>query len=162
MDCHLPDTHFTLLGFFKQQDAGDFMEQLFKHQAYCLWDGDQYEFMNGMREFWPNGCTSTGKYDGSSLIYMDIKPETEGKFGLGLYKDSSCTIEYTRNRVKLDKIVSTGSGNNIYDDIDTFNAGLSVFSVCQPCKAYSLSGNGDDHDEDGPFACQDDAGYNSV
>ena len=163
MDCHLPDTHYSLLGFFKQQDLGDYFGQLFKHEAYCIWGEEKYGFMKEVRETLPRECEGTGTYDGSRQIYMDTKPETGGRIGIGLYTDSSCTIEYTRNRVKLEDIVSSDSGNSIYDDLETFNAGLATFSVCQPCKAYSLHKSGDDEqDDDDPFSCHDDAGYNSV
>lgn len=34
MDCHLPSTHFKLLGFFKEPNYHEWMEQLFKHRKY--------------------------------------------------------------------------------------------------------------------------------
>jgi len=47
MDCHEPNTHFTLLGVFKELDGmEDWAEQLFKHHGYCVWDEDGYEVGN--------------------------------------------------------------------------------------------------------------------
>jgi hypothetical protein len=37
MDCHLDDTNFQLLGFFKHRSYDDWMEQLFKHEGVCVW-----------------------------------------------------------------------------------------------------------------------------
>jgi hypothetical protein len=33
MDCHLDNTHWSLLGFFKHRNYDDWMEQLFKHEV---------------------------------------------------------------------------------------------------------------------------------
>lgn len=41
MDCHLKDTHFKLLGFFKEPNYHEWMEQLFKHQGVCLWTNEE-------------------------------------------------------------------------------------------------------------------------
>ena len=46
MNCHEPNTHFKLVGVFKESDGlVDWAEQLFKHEGYCLWDSDTYETM---------------------------------------------------------------------------------------------------------------------
>lgn len=41
MDCHLSDTHWSLLGFFKHKDYDDWMEQLFKHEGICVWTDEE-------------------------------------------------------------------------------------------------------------------------
>lgn len=169
MDCHLSTTNFQLLGFFKQTNYDTWMEQLFKHQAYCLWDSDQYEFMQGARDWWPDECTSTGQTDGSDTIYMDLKPGVNGTMGLGLYTDSSCTIEYTGNSVSINNAVDDfedeDSGSSLDQFLEKWNEGFGLFHYCHPCRSYSLpSGNqqgGDNHDGE-LFACNDAAGYNSV
>lgn len=57
MDCHEPNTHFKLVGVYKESEGlYDWAEQLFKHQGYCLWDEDTYEFMQEYREKWPTYC----------------------------------------------------------------------------------------------------------
>ncbi|GKZ00810.1 hypothetical protein MPSEU_001032700 [Mayamaea pseudoterrestris] len=167
MDCHLPNTHFTLLGFFKNYDYDDWMEQLFKHQAFCLWSQNQYNFMDKYRDWWPQGCSSTGKKDGNGYVYIDIKPGTGGTMGLGLYTDSSCTIEYKRGRVKLSNVVQKYYGSSVNDHIDTWNEAFSTFHTCQPCKAYTLStSRKDDIKENDPnngyFQCDDNADYTNV
>ena len=47
MDCHEAQTHFKLVGVFKETDGMyDWAEQLFKHEGYCIWnDEDVYEEM---------------------------------------------------------------------------------------------------------------------
>jgi hypothetical protein len=42
MDCHESHTHFQLVGVFKETDGMyDWTEQLFKHEGYCIWMGDE-------------------------------------------------------------------------------------------------------------------------
>lgn len=42
LDCHERHTHFELVGVFKETEGMyDFTEQLFKHQGYCIWQGDE-------------------------------------------------------------------------------------------------------------------------
>lgn len=164
MDCHEPDTHFQLLGYFKHNGPDDWMEQLFKHEGVCVFGDDAYDFMEGYREFWPQGCTNSGKMSGSDYIYYDIKPLQNGGMTVGLYTDSSCSVEYTGRAVKLSDIYP-----NI-DDLDTFfntwNSYWDTFKTCLPCVAFQL--NGQDHDghrflNDGNnFDCDDEAGYQNV
>ena len=73
MDCHEPNTHFKLLGVFKENDGlYDFAEQLFKHHGYCVWDDDGYDFMSGYRENWPTGCTDIYFYDYNNGGYQTV------------------------------------------------------------------------------------------
>ena len=108
MDCHDPwNSSWELLGIYKETvDFGNdmFFEQLFKHQGYCLWDGDKendddggdehhsgsqdysdwgestYQFMQAMRNELPSGCTAVGdlNYGSESTYYINIKPLPEG------------------------------------------------------------------------------------
>ena len=114
MDCHDPwNSSWELLGVYKETvDFGNdmFFEQLFKHQGYCLWDGDKeqtddddssnsaskdsndfsdwensdYQFMQAMRNELPSGCTQIGDmtYGSESNYYIAIKPLMYGKFAL--------------------------------------------------------------------------------
>ena len=45
MDCHDPwNSDWKLLGVYEEMVSFEndmFFEQLFKHQGYCLWDGDK-------------------------------------------------------------------------------------------------------------------------
>jgi hypothetical protein len=95
MDCHLASTHYSLLGFFKEPAYGDWMDQLFTLEGDCVWTDDEYEFMLGNRDVWPDQCTETGITDSTgTAIYYDVKPSKYGEFMLGLYNDTSCIHEY--------------------------------------------------------------------
>ena len=66
--------------------------------------------------------------------------------------------------------------SSLAGQLDAWNSGWDVFKQCQPCKAYDLGNQGSTYnnmyysnngytmyDEDNePFSCKDDAGYNSV
>jgi hypothetical protein len=110
MDCHDPwGSSWDLIGVYKESvDFGNdmFFEQLFKHQGYCLWDGDKeefddnggnqgdhhnsndysnweesdYQFMQAMRKEMPSGCTQFKlTYGSEDYYYVDIKPLSGGK-----------------------------------------------------------------------------------
>ena len=222
MDCHEPNTHFQLVGVYKEADGlMDWAEQLFKHQGYCLWadqaamgsnneweeeqqegsgDGDNhnnndetYEFMESYREWWPSYCRQLyyTAYDGSTL-YMDLKPQAEGNISVGIYSDDLCATpsgytfgdyimmyySYYGYQDKGQQVVETWE-----TAINQWNDYMSVYKICQPCRAYSLqksaagdanSGSGDnnnnryrfleENDGDGEeeqwgYNCYDDAGY---
>lgn len=145
------------------------MEQLFKHQAYCLWSESQYEFMDGYREWWPEGCTQTDSMAGSDYIYTDIQPMRGGQITLGMYTDAYCTVPYKGNQVNRQDVVEYYYGNSVNEHIALWNEAFGIFNQCQPCKAYTLSssaGDEDNNDEDDPnggyFTCDDDAGYENV
>lgn len=201
MDCHLQDTSMVLLGFFKNAGYDDWFEQLFKHEGVCVWKEDEYDFMDAYRQVWPEYCSvSTIKYKGNYLYY-DIKPTNGGEMGIGLYLDSACSSEYRGG--KSTKNLLTGRSDCSYDDddgctnldidmdtfLETWNAALDVFKVCQPCVAYDIGEDGgDDHEDDrrqqrkrrnkerglgedegvsdyvndGYFECEDEAGYTNV
>lgn len=109
MDCHLSDTHFSLLGFFKEPNYGEWMEQLFKHEGDCVWTDEEYQFMQQMRDVWPEECTATsqtvtGKDGASYLLYYDIKPGSYGEYAIGLYTDSKCMEEYAGTDLTVDQV----------------------------------------------------------
>jgi hypothetical protein len=130
MDCHLPNTNFTLLGFFKEPNYDEWMEQLFKHEGDCLWTDEEYQFMQDNRDVWPQGCTLSGlnatavNSYGSSFtlgIYYDIKPSHYGKMDIGLYTDGLCIHEYTGNEPTVEEVVKTamcGDDGGDCDDTD--------------------------------------------
>ena len=97
MDCHLPNTHYKLLGIFKEPHYDEWMEQLFKHEGDCVWDDHEYKFMQANREAWPNGCTQSQTHmtEDEGYIYYDLKPSEYGRMDIGLYTDDSCITEYT-------------------------------------------------------------------
>lgn len=99
MDCHLSNTKFSLLGFFKEPNYNDWMEQLFKHEGDCVWTDEEYGFMQGSREVWPQGCTDSGltalEGEETVSIYYDIAPSRYGEFEIGLYTEASCVVKYS-------------------------------------------------------------------
>lgn len=170
MDCHDANTEtWELMGIYKEAVyyGGDaFFEQLFKHEAYCVWnDEDKYEFMSDSREKWTSGCVETGYTDqfGDSL-YIDLKPGYNGNMQNALYSDEICKTEYNGSDLDVDSVAySLGvlSGN----DLSLWNSYMEPFKVCQPCKAYNLnSGRRDlsNYNSGGSFQCDDDAGYTNV
>ena len=117
MDCHLKNTHFKLLGFFKEPNYHEWMEQLFKHQGVCLWNDGEYSFMDTDRYLWPCYCTSTGQMDeDGNLLYYDTKPMAEGRIGLGLYTDSRCKYDYT-GTLDMMEILEKGADKNDYGSV---------------------------------------------
>ena len=154
MDCHLPTTHFSLLGIFKEPDYDDWMEQLFKHEGYCLWSDQEYKFMQNYRQSWPLYCTKTTAFDKGNHLYYATKPGPRGTMYIGLYTDSNCAEEYT-GETKVEEVLTLmakaySSGNSYSNDDDyvkrtgleeqmtAWNKAFEVFKYCQPCKAYNL------------------------
>ena len=108
MDCHDPDnTHFELIGVFKETHGLEqWAEQLFKHEGFCLWNGDKdysygygysgdYDFMQSSYDEWMSymGCSAVSGFtdDNGNTLYSDAKPASGAKFEYGLYTDSKCT-----------------------------------------------------------------------
>jgi hypothetical protein len=200
LDCHVPSTHFELLGLFKEPGHEDWFEQLFKHEGNCVWTEDEYDFMQTYRETWPDGCTQTATEadddDGNSnFLYYDVKPMSSGLMDIGLYTDEACSQDYTGNLRRENVLAGYLYGNPDYngdgddggnnnnnngyydllddDNIDKWNSLLSLYTICQPCVAYTpawmgayTNGNNGgrraDSDDDEDFGCEDDAGYENV
>eukprot|EP00934_Nitzschia_sp_Nitz4_P005262 Nitzschia sp. Nitz4//scaffold103_size77763//34328//36057//NITZ4_005443-RA/size77763-snap-gene-0.56-mRNA-1//-1//CDS//3329532322//5252//frame0 len=159
MDCHLDDTHFSLLGFFKHRNYDDWMEQLFKHEGMCVWTEEEYAFMKNARKSWPQGCSYTGSQtsDGDPL-YFDIKPMSKGRIAVGLYTDTKCTADYSSDTNVVEDLignffVENGSGDHSGDQNQNYDfsgdtleesqarwdAAFSVWSYCHPCVAYDIT-----------------------
>lgn len=170
MDCHEPkSTNWQLLGIYKEAAyAEEWMEQLFKHSGYCIWDEDTYEFMQDYRDSWPEGCQETDymAHDGSTL-YLDIKPVAGGNIGYALYTDESCKTEYTVGDVQIQDVVDAQEDLLPVEYLNQWNSAMNVYKQCLPCPAADLrqssrrrrraqEGGGDD------FTCNDDAGYENV
>ncbi len=186
MDCHLENTHFSLLGFFKHKSYDDWMEQLFKHLGICVWSDEQYSFMKNARKAWPQGCvaSSSTTSDGSA-IYYDVKPVRGGDIVVGLYTDTQCIKEYdgkdssiTVENILGNFLVNGGSGDrnnnngngydfsgdSLSDSYSRWNDAFGTFHICQPCVAYDLENlYGTKYsDNGGKFDCYDDADYTNV
>lgn len=161
MDCHDPNSStWKLLGVYKETvsfDNDNFYEQLFKHQGYCLWDGDKddydydsrdndaweesgstYGFMQAMRKELPEGCTKTSVFPDGKTYYVDMKPQSKGDMTLGVYKDSGCTKESTYNYEDYQSYASSSlTASGASGAFDTWNSGMDAYKTCQPCRAYN-------------------------
>jgi len=169
MDCHLEDTHWSLLGMFKHRSMDDWMEQLFKHEGICVWTDDEYDFMSDAREAWPQGCIATDTVtDSGDTIYYSTKPIAGAKLTIGLYTDTRCVEEYvsqgSNDPITIENVVGNiladaGSGDNGGDqDDDRYSSyettlamwddALETFRTCQPCVAYDVNNYGYNFDDD--------------
>jgi hypothetical protein len=171
MDCHLEDTHFSLLGFFKHKQYDEWMGQLFKHQGVCVWTDDEYSFMKDAKDAWPDGCTlSDTVTDSGSPIYYAVKPVRRGGITLGLYTDTRCVKEYqsqgSNDPINIENVIGNllaegGSGdhsgdknnNNVEystwsESLDAWDSAFSIFKQCQPCIAYDLNNYGYEVNDD--------------
>ena len=174
-------SNFKLLGFFKEPNYHEWMEQLFKHQGVCLWTDSEYYFMQTDRYLWPCYCTTTNIQDeDGNTLYYDTKPMPEGRIGLGLYTDWRCKDDYLGDMEVADVLKNVEGDNNneygsVYDleqSLSKWNDAFDVYKVCQPCKAYDLGYNpdlssgssrqGGDDDNGEVFDCFDDADYVNV
>lgn len=162
MDCHLPDTRYELLGIFTETDGlNDWAEQLFKHQGYCLWDGDKqqdgqdndeegdYNFMQEQRENWSRDCEQgdVTDRDGNSL-YIGVKPMPFGQMTYGVYSDEACIVEvdmtireYMLKYYVEEKEYSSAEAQYYVADylntIKRWNSLMHDYRTCQPCRAYN-------------------------
>jgi hypothetical protein len=152
------DTHFKLLGVYKEKDYAEWFEQLFKHEGYCIWSDEEYEFMQTYRNAWPEGCTASSysSSDGNT-IYFDLKPVSNGDMSIGLYNDNMCSTEYSERQYSVTDVLQAydnyGGGNNnkngennyyftytsFANYLDEWNEAFSIYKLCQPCKAYNLN-----------------------
>jgi len=167
MDCHEPNTHYKLVGVFKESDGlVDWAEQLFKHQGSCLWAEDDYETMEGYRTWWPSYCRQLyyTDYDGNTL-YMDLRPQSEGNIGVGIYSDDLCVTpsSYTFSDYILMYYSYYGYQDKAYQVIETWettlaewNQYMNVYKVCQSCRAYDV--NEEDDNDNSQSGSQDNRG----
>jgi hypothetical protein len=175
------NTHYQLLGFFKEENPLDFLDVLFQHQGSCTWSETDYSFMtSGLYEL-PQGCTATGVYDKTNTnkyqLYMDLKPASSGRIDIGLYINSKCSIEYTGSmtvdEITQKKVSANDDGSSSaavfpYSSLAQWNNGLAAFQTCQPCRTFDLSSNNNNNNADGgdnvndPFTCNDAAGNSGV
>ena len=160
MDCHLENTEFSVLGFFKHRSYDDWMEQLFKHEGICVWTDEEYAFMSGARKAWPGGCTATSEtvtVDGVlTTLYYDIRPRHGGRIAIGLYTDPQCVTEYPKVDTEyLENVVgniflNAGSGHSgdnynydfssdtLEESMERWDSAFGVWNYCHPCVAHDL------------------------
>jgi len=164
MDCHEPDTNWSVLGFFKHRNYDDWMEQLFKHEGMCVWNDEEYAFMKNARKAWPQGCIDSGSTvtmteDGSSgsseyNLYYNIKPLRNGRIDIGLYTDTQCLDDYSVTTDEMEDTIGnffvngdgSGSQDENYDfssdtlseSMERWHSGFDVWHTCHPCIAHHL------------------------
>lgn len=156
MDCHLPDSHFSLLAFFKEPQYDEFFEQLLQYQGDCLWTDDEYNFMqaySSARNLLPitaqQGCIGTYLMDGQDYIYYNLKPAEYGELGIGIYTDADCIVEYKGTNLTpqtlLQKVICDGAsyqnaeGDNGNGDDDEADALYQQICATSTTTAWSLS-----------------------
>lgn len=178
MDCHERRTRYQLVGVFAETDGMyDWAEQLFKHEGYCVWDGDKqqdggsgsgdgnggslsdYEFMQEMLEAWKEGCQELYLTDSSgNTIYVDTTPMPGGDITYDIYSDEDCTqlasmtmYEYIIKFYAYyyyDRSMGMQKADNHLAGIERWNSLLTDFKVCQPCRAYNkVPTYGDDNND---------------
>lgn len=184
----MPDTEtWELMGYFKEPEYTEWFEQLFKHQGYCVWQGDEYEFMYENYGAWPEGCQATETYlsDGT-VLYYDTKAEANATMTYGLYTDARCSIDYKGDEITMQQALLQGDGGDdllSVNYLEYWNEAMEIYRVCQPCRAYALNeGYGgqnrrrqlkegliqksrqleDNDPNNGLFQCDDAAGYTNV
>jgi hypothetical protein len=86
-------------------------------------------------------------YYGNTL-YIDMHPLPEGNMTLEIYTDNMCTM--LSDEMNLEAYILnlynyygySNKGKQVAADyaeaIETWNEKMSVFKVCQPCRAYNL------------------------
>jgi len=170
MDCHLENTHFSILGFFKHKNWDDWMEQLFKHEGICVWSDEEYAFMQQTRGVWPHGCIDTGKTnDNGDELYYNVRPSQNGRMAVGLYTDVYCKEDYPADTYEIETLVgnifqggSGGSGDYSnydwsYEDLEEsqarWDSAFDAWHICHPCVAHDLENTGGDK-----YSCNDDDG----
>lgn len=188
MDCHLEDSEtWSILGIFKHKDHNDWMEQLFKHEGYCVWTDEEYTFMSSARKAWPEACTASSVTNSvGNYIYYDVKPTRAGGITFGLYTDTRCMEEYRGSKsveTVLGNILLEGGSGDSHDNGDydfssySFSQSLSAWEsafdawkICHPCVSYDLNNVGYNADDDASrgsaygtytYGYDDDYNYNN-
>ena len=115
LDCHEPDTHFELVGVFKETDGLTwFTEQLFKHQGYCLWNNHQYEFMQTYQSYLPTYCTQLFLPNHKDEpLWINVEPQPQANVGIGVYLDDKCTQPSKKTSLQdyIELFYKVGGGN---------------------------------------------------
>lgn len=140
-----------------------FTEQLFKHQGYCLWGSQQYEFMQSYQL--PTECTAlTYPDENGNNLYMHIDPQSEGTVGIGVYTDAYC-MQRASNSMTIQSYIEMYYSNNNDDDgantekgtqiaraytraLEQWNEQMNIYKTCQPCRTYTLYKFNVDDDDD--------------
>lgn len=171
----MPDSKtWQLMGYFKEVEYTEWFEQLFKHEGYCVWQENEYDFMYENYGAWPEGCAATEvSLSDGTYLYYDTKALPNATMTYGLYTDARCSVDYTGDEVTLEELLNGGDGEGLsFDELEYWNNAMEIYRVCQPCRAYALNEYGgenrkkrrqlEDDPNNGLFQCDDAAGYTNV
>jgi hypothetical protein len=147
-----------LLGYFKAPQHAEWFKQLFKHEGNCVWEDDEYEFMQRHREAWPEHCAMSAVRDHGSVtgnyLYYDAKPSAYATMDIGLYTDERCMIEHTgsisaqtvlyTNTTDTDDDDDGGSGDegsayDLVEELQAWNEAFGIFKTCLLCKTFDMN-----------------------
>ncbi len=143
LDCHDPySKNFKLIGVYKDHKIGNFLENMIDHSGDCVWNDNEYKFMQAMNnnnnnnnnnnaDYWPpTKCRAFKNGHG----YYDAIPSEGGNLELEIFNDASCTVPYE---------IDNSSGftpeqklGRTKGDLDSWNAAMDAFKICQPCVSY--------------------------
>ncbi|KAL7574653.1 hypothetical protein ACA910_003001 [Epithemia clementina (nom. ined.)] len=161
LDCHMESSNnFRLLGYYKQYNINEFLEQLVKHHGSCTWTSTLQTLMSSTLDFWPDGCSYSGVSTSDGIdLYLDIHPQWGGGITMQLFEDETCLSPYDGTDVTLAQAWQTYtqkyggddgySYKNVYQDsslpelgsadyFHAWNKALSTYQLCQPCKVSSI------------------------
>eukprot|EP00522_Entomoneis_paludosa_P001432 CAMPEP_0172467200 /NCGR_PEP_ID=MMETSP1065-20121228/58163_1 /TAXON_ID=265537 /ORGANISM="Amphiprora paludosa, Strain CCMP125" /LENGTH=662 /DNA_ID=CAMNT_0013224277 /DNA_START=149 /DNA_END=2137 /DNA_ORIENTATION=- len=168
MDCHLSNSkNFRLLGYYKQYNVNEFLQQIIQHHGSCSWNSGVQQLMYNTYQSWPAGCSYLGAVDdGMYELYIDIKPEMKGKMEVGLYQDNQCLTPYEGSSVTVQEAMKTYASNNKNNEeehegennnnnqnsyfsnsemalgseeyFEAWNGALAAYQTCQPCISSSI------------------------
>lgn len=149
MNCHESNSHWSLLGVFKEPDYNGFMQQLFNYQGDCTWTKSEYSAMSSAMNYMPNGCTQA-----NNGLYYDIKPTSGGSATIGLYDDQYCTKEHNGSKSSVKDTVGS-------DGTSAWNDAFDAFKYCHPCRvSTTIAGKSSGYGNNDYRNCQSNQGLN--
>lgn len=164
MNCHEANSHWSLLGVFKEPDYSTFFQQLFAYQGDCTWTEDEYIGMSSAMNIMPAGCTKA-----NNGLYYDIKPVAGGSATIGLYNDKYCMEEHTGSDVTVRETLSSSAADDdttqqslvyLENGAGTWNEAFDAFKYCHPCKVSDYVSIVNDGEDSWNSNCQANAGLN--
>jgi hypothetical protein len=110
LDCHNPNTHWQLLGVYRQEFY-QYIEQISKH----LWAYNEYEYivaLAGLAYMTKYECFQVGQTNKGEAIYASVAPKPYGKFEMALYTDAYCLVPDENTGYTYDDFGSRNGNNN--------------------------------------------------
>ena len=151
------NTHWSLIGYYKEAGVSDFLKQLSYHQGSCQWTSEESQFVESSRRVFPKGCTKSSLKDPENVdyLYYDVKPGWPSRMSIGLYTDDACSEPYVGSYYTVEDVLQAERENDNDDGnfdnsiaygskewTDDWNKALNKYKKCQPCKASLFGNNG--------------------